>query len=77
MSKMKFKLNRAGVRELMRSEEMKEVLMSYAREIADEAGEGYEPYLGRNRYNIRVETAEENAYKDNLKNNTLEKVIRR
>lgn len=76
MSKIKFELNRAGVRELMKSQEMGDVLKEYAARIASNAGEGYEVYQGKNRANVSVKTATDAAAADNLENNTLEKAVR-
>lgn len=77
MSKVRFELNRAGVRELMQSREMINALISYADKISDAAGDGYDTYVGRNRANVSVRTMTKEAYQDNLENNTLEKVIRK
>lgn len=76
MSNFKFTLNRAGVRELMQSQEMQDVLVEFAGSVADRAGDGYDVYIGKNRANVSVATATEEAYNDNLDNNTLEKSIR-
>ena len=77
MSKdFKFVLNKAGVRELMQSEEMQDVLLEYAKSIATRAGEGYDVFVGKTRANVSVYTATEEAAKDNLDNNTLEKAVR-
>lgn len=76
MSNFKFVLNRAGVRELMQSEEMIGVLKEYADQVAGRAGDGYSVHIGQNRANVSVETDTEEAYNDNLDNNTLEKSIR-
>lgn len=73
---IKFELDRAGVRALMQSPEMQQVLMSYAKQIGDRAGEGYEPYVGRNRANVSVRTATEAAARDNFEHNTLLKSMR-
>lgn len=72
----KFVLNRAGVRELMQSPEMIEVLKSYASQIANAAGEGYSEYIGETRANVSVRTETPEAVIDNLENNTLEKAVR-
>lgn len=72
----KFVLNRAGVRELMQSQEMQDVLVEFAGQVADKAGDGYSVYVGANRANVSVRTETEEAYYDNLDNNTLEKSIR-
>lgn len=73
MSKVKFELNRAGVRELLRSQEMMNVCRESANTIANRAGDGYEvdTYVGANRVNASVYAATPEARKDNLKNNTL------
>ena len=76
MSNIKFELNRAGVRELMRSQEMQDVLAGYAGSIAARAGEGYDVHIGPNRANVSVETVTDRARADNLENNTLEKAVR-
>ena len=76
MSNLKFVLNRAGVRELMKSQEMVDVLTEYAGQVAAKAGDGYSIHIGPNRANVSVATDTEEAYYDNLDNNTLEKSIR-
>ena len=72
----KFVLNRAGVRELMQSQEMQDVLVEFASQVAERAGDGYDVYIGVNRANVSVVTATEEAAADNLDHNTLEKAIR-
>lgn len=76
MSDFKFVLNRAGVRELMQSQEMQDVLVEFAGQVAERAGDGYDVYIGVNRANVSVMTATEEAMADNLDHNTLEKAIR-
>lgn len=76
MSDFKFVLNREGVRELMQSQEMVDVLTEYATQVAARAGEGYSVYIGKNRANVSVVADTDEAYQDNLDNNTLEKAIR-
>lgn len=76
MSDFKFVLDRAGVRELMQSQEMPDVLVDFAGQVADRAGDGYDVYVGTNRANVSVMTATEEAMADNLDHNTLEKAIR-
>lgn len=73
---IRFELNREGVRELLRSQEMQDVLVEYAQQISDRAGDGYDVFVGQNRANVTVETTTEEAYGDNLDNNTLEKAVR-
>jgi hypothetical protein len=78
MSKLKFKLNRKGVAELMKSEEMQEVLREYATNIKNRCGEGYEQdmHIGKNRANAMVSAITYQAKSDNLKNNTILKAVR-
>ncbi|PRT65893.1 hypothetical protein [Streptococcus anginosus] len=75
---MKFKLNRAGVADLMKSEAMQTVLNKHASNIKNRCGDGYEQdvYVGRNRANAMVSAKTVKAKKDNLKNNTLLKAVR-
>ena len=76
MAKMKFELNREGVRNLMQSAEMERVLVGYADQIADRAGDGYDTHVGPNRINVSVRTGTAAAFQDNLENNTLLKAVR-
>ena len=78
MSKFKFKLNRQGVREFLRSEAMQQLLLQRATEIKNRAGDGYEvsTFAGKNRANATVKAATVKAKKDNKKNNTLLKAVR-
>lgn len=78
MSNMKFKLNRAGVADLMKSSAMQTVLTKYASNIKNRCGDGYEQdiHIGRNRANAMVSAKTRKAKKDNLKNNTLLKAVR-
>ena len=76
MSDFKFTLNRDGVRELMQSQEMQDVLVEFAGQVAERAGDGYSVYVGTTRANVSVRTETEEAMADNLDHNTLEKSIR-
>ena len=73
MSKVKFELNRAGVRELLRSQEALAACVPYAYQIQGRAGAGYEvtTYTGANRVNASVYAATPEARRDNYENNTL------
>lgn len=77
MSKQKFVLNREGVRELMQSDAMVNVLQSYANTAMASLGDGYESstYVGRNRANVRIEAVTSAAKKENSDNNTLLKAV--
>lgn len=77
MSKVKFELDRAGVRELLRSPEAAKVCEGYAVQVQSRAGEGYEvtTYTGQNRANASVHAATYEARKDNYEHNTLLKAL--
>lgn len=77
MSKVKFELNREGVRELLRSSEAMNVCRGYADQIRSRAGDGYEvtTFTGRNRANASVHAETYEARKDNYDNNTLLKAM--
>lgn len=76
-SNVRFELNWQGLRELMKSDEMKTVLKSYAQSAKNIAGEGYEvsEYTGTNRANASIYAETKRARKDNLINNTLLKAL--
>lgn len=78
MSKIKFKLNRKGVAELMKSAAMQEVLQEYATGIRNRCGDGYtqDIYVGKNRANAMVSAETYKAKSDNLENNTILKAVR-
>lgn len=73
MSKVKFKLNRAGVRALLKSQEAMNVVTGYAYSIRSRCGEGYEvTYMtGKSRVNASVAAMTPEARRDNYNNNTL------
>lgn len=77
MAKYRIELNSEGVRELLRSPEMMAVCKSHADQIAARAGTGYEvtTYTGKTRVNASVHVVTDEAYRDNLKNNTLLKAV--
>ena len=78
MSKMKFELNRAGVRALMQSEEMQAILKDKANNALNSLGEGYksDAYVGKTRANAMVYADTYKAKKDNLKNNSILKAVK-
>lgn len=73
MSNLKFELNSAGVRQLLRSEAMAAGLESTAAAIAERCGAGYESdrKLMPTRVIASVYTGETRAYRDNMQNNTI------
>ncbi|HEP1838086.1 TPA: hypothetical protein VCA64_001946 [Streptococcus suis] len=78
MARTKFKLNRAGVRELMKSPEMQAVLTDKANGIRNRAGTGYESdiFVGKTRANAMVYADSYQAKRDNKKHNTLLKAVK-
>ena len=77
MSKMQFKLNSAGIRELLRSTEISNACREHANKVAGRCGSGYEvsTYKGTNRANASVVAVTEEAIRENYENNTLEKAL--
>lgn len=78
MSKMKFKLNRAGVSSLLKGEAMQTLLTEKASGIRGRLGAGYnqDVHVGKNRANAMVWPDTYEARRDNLKNNSLLKAVR-
>lgn len=76
--KVEIKLNSAGVRELLRSAEMRNICLGHAQAIAGRAGSGYatDTMTGTNRVNASVFQATVEATRDNMKNNTLLKAVK-
>ena len=74
----RFELNSEGVKELLKSSEMQDILQELADEKAAEAGEGYAAsvHVGQKRAYANIYPNTKEAVYDNLDNNTLEKVIR-
>lgn len=76
MSKtVKIELNSDGVRALLRSPEMQQVLQDRANDIKGRCGDGYDAYVAQTRAVARVETTSIEAYRDNSINNTLLKSL--
>lgn len=77
MAKVKFELNRNGVRELLKSPEMMAVCQGYANRALGSLGDGYEvsTMTGRNRVNAEVRAETFAARKENLENNTILKAL--
>lgn len=78
MAKVKFELNREGVRQLLKSDEMMKVCSEYANRAVASLGSGYEvsTHVGSNRVNAEVAAVTYKARKDNAKNNSILKAIR-
>ena len=77
MSNFKFELNRNGVIELLKSQEMLDICKEYADNVQAKAGVGYEvtTYVGSKRVNASVHAETYEALKDNYDNNTLLKAL--
>ena len=75
-SGFKFELDYEGVGQLLKSEEMQSVLISYASAVQNRAGDDYSVYVGRTRANVSVRTDNDDAVQDNYENNTLLKAVR-
>lgn len=75
--KVKIILNRSGVRELLRSDEAKEVCKSYADKAVSKLGSGYEvsTYTGKNRVNASVKAESVKAKQENAKTNSILKAV--
>ncbi len=76
-SKTSLKLNRTGVRALLRSDEAELFCRNIAQKAADRLDEGYEvtTYKGKNRVNASVKAVSYKAKKENLENNTILKAV--
>lgn len=77
MAKIKFQLNRSGVRELLKSSEMMSVCQKYANSALSRLGPGYEvsTYSGTNRVNAEVAAVTYAARKENAENNSILKAV--
>lgn len=77
MAKLKFELNKSGVRNLLRSKEMMDICSEYANNALGRLGDGYEvsTYSGKNRVNAEVYAETYAAKKENLKSNTILKAV--
>ena len=73
MSNLKFELNSAGVRQLLRSEALAAGLESTAAAIVQRCGAGYasDRKLMPTRVISSVYTGDKRAYRDNMQNNTI------
>ena len=78
MGKYKIKLDKGGVRALLKSGEMLNACQEKATEIRKRAGYGYatSKHFGKNRINVSVYTKTKKAKQDCKDNNTLLKAMR-
>lgn len=79
MSSIRIRLNRQGIVELMKSEDMKKICKAQADKVAAKCGAGYETdtYVGENRVNCSVYPKTAEAKRDNAENNILWKALGR
>ena len=77
MDKIKFELNRDGVREIMRSQAMMDICKEYADAALGRLGEGYEvsTHVGKNRVNAEVAAKTIHAKRSNAKHNSILKAL--
>lgn len=77
-NKVKFELNREGVKTLMKSNEMMSVCKNYANAALGRLGSGYEvtTHVGKTRVNAEVAAATYAAKVENMNDNTILKAIR-
>ena len=77
MAKCKVVLNRAGVRELLRSKDMMDICSEYASAAVSRCGDGFEmsTHVGKNRVNAEIKATTPKAYFKNLKNNVILKSL--
>ena len=78
MSKVRFELDRKGVRALMQSSEAMSIVKEYGTAVQARAGEGFEltTMVGKNRANASVHAETYEARKKNADENTLLKALR-
>ena len=78
MAKYKFELDYSGVRELLRSDEMKAMLKAKADAAAKACGDGFESgsYFMPTRAVARVSAVTFEARQNDLKNNTILKALK-
>lgn len=78
MAKKGLKLRRKGIRELMTSDEIAEVVENIAKDVQATAGDGYiyNVHKGKKRVNASVHPHTPKASHDNMENNTLMKSVK-
>lgn len=77
MANVKFKLNRAGVRELLMSDAMRSIIEEKAKAVERSAGEGYTAEItnGTDRVYAHIHAETPEAFYENQKHNTLLKAL--
>jgi hypothetical protein len=79
MSNERFVLDYQGVGELLKSDQMRAVMEAYAQEIKNRAGDGFgsRTHVTEQRVIVNIFAETQEAYLDNLENNTLLKAVGR
>lgn len=77
MANVKFVLNRKGVEELLKSNEIQKDLFERGKRVQETAGSDYEldARVGKKRANVQITAKSIKAKKSNLKHNTLLKAL--
>lgn len=77
-NKVKVKLDRAGVRKLLKSQEMLQICKDHAYSAQAKLGSGYEVTFmtGKNRANAQIEAVTWRAKLANIRNNTILKALK-
>ena len=76
-NKVKIVLNRAGVKEMLQSQEALSMVTEKAQSYLSSLGDGYEvePFIGHDRAQASIKAVTYEARLDNYENNTLLKVV--
>lgn len=77
MGDVRVVINQSGVRDLLNSAGVQNMLLEHARKVADRAGDGFEADVrpGKNRAHARVNATTWKAVGSNRKHNTLLKAL--
>lgn len=77
MTKVRVKLKKKGIKELLRSDEMRNVCLEHAQNAVAHLGPGYETgsYTGKTRANASVRAKTRQARRDALKNGSIWKAV--
>lgn len=77
MSQVKIELNRAGIDELLKSQEMEDAVHAETRKVAERLGGAYDTDVKMmpTRVISSVFTTDKAAIRDNMQNNTLLKAV--
>lgn len=78
MAKLKIELNENGVRELLRSNELKSICTQLATKTQSSLGEGYEvtSYTGKNRVNASIRATTRKTIKEAKENYSIMKALK-